>query len=156
VRLSPAYVVVTIESAAGVSIAAPSPCARPTSASGDGARPLASDASVKNEPGETHSAPPEQIARPAAEYQQPAREQHLRGDHRLQIPNATSCGIDGSATVTTVMSSVTINCARPSRTSVVHGFRPERPFIASAGWSEASVSQLLGRRVLDYLDTPGG
>ena len=161
VRWLPSYVVVTIDSAPGVSIAAPRPCAAraPISASGEGARPLASDASVKSaSPArKTRRCPNRSVARPPSISSPPVKRTYAVITHcRSPSENARSSAIDGSATLTTVMSRVTMNCARPSRTSVVQGFRSDSGSVVSARCASRSIAIPLRGRAREPIIPPRG
>ena len=120
-------VVVTIESAAGETSAAPRPCRRAgdDQRAGAGARPSSSDAAVKTmTPDEEQPAAAEQVGGPAAEQQETAEHERVGVDHPLQRAGRKSrsaCSV-GSATFTTVESSTTMNWARQTIASTSQGF----------------------------------
>ena len=90
-RCRPAYVVITIDRAAGVSIAAPAPWAprARTSVSAESARPLTRDAPVKSiAPMRNIRAAVEEVGHPAPEQQQAAAEQHVGADRPLVVGRA--------------------------------------------------------------------
>ena len=88
-----ANVVVTIESAAGETSAAPRPCSArpPISMPDDVAMPLTSEATVKTAtPGDEQALPAEQVGRAPAEQQEAAEDERVGVDDPLQARPARS------------------------------------------------------------------
>ena len=115
-------------SAAGVSMAAPTPCpARAAiSAPATGASPLAREAAVNSaSPARNiRRRPNRSAARPPASVSIPVVSRYVVTTHsRSEGSNRSVRPIDGSAMFTTVMSSTTMNCATHSSTSTDHGRR---------------------------------
>ena len=115
-------VVVTIDSAVGVMIAAATPwTTRATiSAVTDPASPQASEASANSAvPTMNTRRRPEQVGRAPAEQQQAAEAEQVGAQHPLQVPGreAESASIDGSATTTIAESRMTMKNAVQSSAS---------------------------------------
>ena len=124
-------VLVMTESAAGETIAAPSPCTARAAISqpGDCASPHASEATVNSTTpaSSTRRRPSRSAARPPSSRQPPNVSTYALITHwRLSREKPRSLWIDGSATLTTVLSSTTMHCAvqTTSRTSVRCDRRP--------------------------------
>ena len=119
-------VVVMIESAAGEMIAAPRPCnARaPISTPSDHASPQRNDATVKtHDADEEHAPAAEQVGCAAAEEQEAAEGDRVRGDHPLEVRPARSASdlpIDGSATLTIETSRTVMKNAAQTIASAFH------------------------------------
>ena len=122
-----AKVVITIESAAGETSAAPRPCnARPPIRTPDDvARPLMSEATVKTTMPAMKSLclPSRSDARPPSSRKPPKTRAYALTIHcRLVGEKCSPCWIDGSATFTIVASRMTMNCAMQTRTSTSQRF----------------------------------
>ena len=128
VRSAPsANVVVTIESAAGETSAAPKPCSpRATMRnSEDGASPQMSEPTVKTTTPvrKTRLRPMRSPARPPSSRKPPKTSAYAFTIHcRSVLDISRSAWIDGSATLTIVASRMTMNCAMQTRTRTSHGF----------------------------------
>jgi hypothetical protein len=84
-------------------------------------RPPASEAAAKSRrPGHEDAPAAEQVGRAAAEEQEAGEGQRVGVDHPLQVDGreAEVLRIDGSATFTTEMSRMTMNCARQVRARI--------------------------------------
>jgi hypothetical protein len=109
--------VVINDRAAGESIAAPTPCPTRVASSVDAelASAAASDAPVKTSRPDTkiRRRPSRSAARPPSSSRPPNASVYAVMTHcRSPIPKWRSAWIVGSATFTTVMSRITMNCAR--------------------------------------------
>jgi hypothetical protein len=81
---------------------------------------------VARPPRKTRRRPKRSFARPPSISRPPVKSTYDVITHcRSLSAKSRSSAIDGSATFTTVMSRITMNCARPSRISVVQGLRSE-------------------------------
>jgi hypothetical protein len=124
-RRSPWNVAVTTASAAGESNAAPTPCsARPAMSMVPlPASPHISEAAV-NSPSPARSvrrAPNASDSRPPSTIRPPKQSVYVVTTHVSDSrSSARSVPMVGNATCTTVMSTISMNCARHSRTSTPH------------------------------------
>src|SRR3954453_12404968 len=127
-RGAPGWVEVAIESADGVSSAAPQPwtARAATRKPGEGASPHASDAPVNtNRPARNvRRRPTMSAARPPTSSRPPLQSTYAVTTHwRSAGAKPSPAPIEGSATFTNVMSSTTINGATASRASSGHEVR---------------------------------
>ena len=137
VRCAPVYVVVTMASADGSSIAAPTPCSARAaiSAAGDHASPLISEAVVKtpSPARKTVRRPSRSASRPPKSIRPPVSRTYALTTHGSPTPvKPRSAPIDGNATFTTVMSRMTMNCATASSASTIQLVRASS---VAAAWA---------------------
>ena len=152
-------VVVRALSAAGASSAPNRPCsARPPIRMPTlGAIPASAEATPNptNPPISAFRRPNRSANRPPTSSSEPNAKAYAVTIHcREALVNPRSCCAEGSAMVTTVASSTTINCARLTTPRIIHSWATRGPFVASSAASFAASDGVVALSDGDAMSVP--